>query len=187
MRAQDLADALLVLVGDVRVDVVLGERHAREGRRCGRNRLRRRGALAGHVRSRHRPLLDGPDRLARVALEDVDIALLARLRDDVDLAAVAADGEQLRRLWEIEVPEIVMNRLEVPEPLTGPGIEGENAVAEQIVAVAIRTVEVVARGARRHEHDAALDVDGRLAPVVHAAESVRGVVRPRIRAELPGP
>src|SRR5690606_25254069 len=149
MRAQNLADAFLVLLRDVRVDVVLGEGHARERRRRGRDRLRRRGLLAGDVRGRHGPLLDRPDRLAGLALEDVDITLLARLRDDVDLAAVAAQRQQLRRLRKIQIPEVVTDRLEMPEPLAGTRIERDDAVPEEIVAVPIAAVEVVARGARR--------------------------------------
>src|SRR5690606_41100788 len=122
-----------------------------------------------------------------LALEDVDISLLARLRDDVDLAAVAAQRQQLRRLRKIQIPEVVTDRLEMPEPLAGTRIERDDAVPEEIVAVPIAAVEVVARGARRDEHDAALDVDRRFAPVVHASERVRGVVRPRVGTEFPGP
>ena len=64
------------------------QRHALlgEGRRLGRQRLRRPGVLAGDVARRHRPLLDRPHRLAGDAIEDEREALLGELDDGVDRA-----------------------------------------------------------------------------------------------------
>src|SRR5207253_7477305 len=110
-----------------------------------------------------------PNRLARHAVEHVDESLLARLRDDVDVATVMPEGEQLRRLREVVIPQIVMDGLEVPQPLARPRIEGDDAVAEQVVADAVAAVEVEPRGAKRDVRDAARVVDRQLAPVVDAA------------------
>ena len=142
--------------------------------------------FARRVGLRHGPLLDRPQRRARDAIEDVDEALLARLCDGRDRHAVVHDGQQLRCRRQVVVPQIVVDRLEVPEPLAAARVEREQAVAEQILAVAVAAVEVVARSARRHVDDAELGVDRRLAPVVHAAVIAEPCFRPRIGAELAG-
>src|SRR5690606_29989822 len=92
-RSQDLADALLVFLRDVRVDVVLGERLPCEWRRSRRERLSGRGLFTRRIRLRHGTLLDRPERLAGLALEDVEKALLPGLRADVDLFAVVPDRQ----------------------------------------------------------------------------------------------
>ena len=79
------------------------------------NGLRRRQLLARHGRAlRHRPLLDRPDRLAGGAIEHVQVAGLAGLCDDVDAAAVVAHRRELWRGIVVDVPDVVMHRLEVP-------------------------------------------------------------------------
>ena len=90
--------------------------------------------------------------------------------------AVAADGRQLRRRVVVEIPDVVVHGLEVPEPLAGPRVERDQAVAEQIGALAVAAVEVVLRAAGRDVDDAALRVDRLLAPVVGAADGL-----PRVR------
>ena len=181
---QNLAQARLLGIVDVRVDVGHGELLARERRRLGRERLRRPGLLARHVALRHRPLLDRPERLAGHAIEHVEEAGLGRLRDDVDALAVVLHGEQLRAGDEVVVPEVVMDGLEVPQALAGARVEREQAVAEQVRADAVGAVEIVGRRAGREVGDAALLVDGDLAPGVGAADVLPGVLRPGVVAEL---
>ena len=129
------------------------ERLTRERRRLGREGLRGRRDFAGHLALRHGPLLDRPQRLAGQALEHVEESGLAGLRHDVDGAPVVADGQQLGRGREVVVPEIVVDGLEVPEPLARSRVEREQAVAEQVVAGAIAAVEIVRGRAGRHEDD----------------------------------
>ncbi len=62
-----------------------------------------------------------------------------------------------------------MDGLEVPQPLAGFRIEGDEAVAEQVVAETVAAVEVEARCAEWDVRDAASFVDRQLAPVVDAA------------------
>ena len=121
-----------------RVHVVHREGLPHERRRLGRERLRRPRLLAGHVALRHRPLFDRPQRLAGHAIEDIEEAGLARVRDGVDLPAVVPHGDELRRRDVVEVPEVVMDGLEVPQPLAGLRVEREQAVGEEVLADAGR-------------------------------------------------
>src|SRR5829696_7372175 len=79
-----------------------------------------------------------------------------------------------------------MDRLEMPETFAAASVEREQAVAEQILAVAIAAVEVVACSAGRYVDRAGLDIDRGFAPVVHAAVVTEPALGPRVRAELAG-
>ncbi len=79
-----------------------------------------------------------------------------------------------------------MDHLEVPEPLSGSGVQRKDAVAEQIGTRAVGPVEIELRAARRHVDDTAAFVDRELAPVVGAAHGLPGVGRPCFVAELAG-
>ena len=185
IRPQPRAQLVLRLLRQVRVDVLLGERLLGKRRRLRRERLRGGRPLAGHVGLRNRPLLDRPDRLAGLPIEDVEEPLLRRLRDDLARLAVLADRQQLGRLRNVPVPEVVVNELLMPDPLAGAGVDRDERVGEQVVALAIAAVEVVARAAEADERDAVLLVDGELAPVVPAAADLLVAFRPRVVAELP--
>ena len=123
---------------------------------------------------------------ARDAIEHVEEAGLAGVSDRVHAPAVVPHGHELRRGDVVEVPQVVMHRLEVPEPLAGARVEREEAVGEEILADAIRAVEVVVRRSGRDVDDAAFFVDRHRAPVVHAADVLVGLLRPRVVAELAG-
>ena len=103
----------------------------RKRRRSGRNRLRRPGLLARHVTLRHGPFFDGPQRLAGHAIEHVEETGLARHRHGIDSFSLMLDRDQLGRRRVVVVPQIMMNGLEVPQPLPGPSVEREQAVAEK--------------------------------------------------------
>ena len=116
------------------------------------------------------------------------------MRDDVHVLAVVTHGHELRRRDVVEVPQVVVNRLEVPEALAGPDVEREDAVGEQVLAVPVGAPEVRGRRSGRDVDDAASLVDGHLTPVVRAADvlvAVLGVglvselARPWNRVELP--
>ena len=78
-------------------------------------------------------------------------------------AAVVADGQELGRGRVVVVPDVVVDHLEMPEPLAGAGVEGEQAVAEEVGALPVGAVEVVFRTGGREVDDAALFVDRELA------------------------
>ncbi len=140
--------------------------------------------LTRHIARLHGPFFDRPDRLPGLALEDVEESRLARLRDHIDLPAILADGGQHRRSIQIKVPEIVMDRLEVPEPLARSGIEGKQRVGEQIGAVTISAVIVEGWRAGRDEDDAAPFIDRKLSPRVRRPRIAPGFRRPRFIAEF---
>ncbi len=181
---QTLGERRLLVGRQVGIDVVDREGVPHVGFRLGRVRLRRPAFLTRHLRLRHRPFLDRPDRLAGDAVEHVEPSGLVRGDDHVAVAAVVTDGGQLRRRAPIEVPEIVVHELEVPEPLAGARVERDDRRAEEIRADAVGAVEVVGGRAQRDEGDAALGVDGHLPPVVDAADVLVGVLRPGVVAEL---
>ena len=78
-----------------------------------------------------------------------------RPRDDFAVAAVVADGGELRRRARVDVPEVVVHDLEVPQALAGARIERDDRRAEQVGADAIGAVEVVGGRAERNVGDAA--------------------------------
>src|SRR5436190_10998730 len=95
-------------------------------------------------------------------------------------------GDQLGRGYVVEVPQIMMNGLEMPEPLAGTRVKGEDAVGEQVLADAIRAVEIVIGRSEWNVDDAARIVDRHRSPVVHSADVLVGFLRPRVVPELAG-
>ena len=114
-----------------------------ERRRLGWKRLRRRRLFARCRRLRHRPFFDRPHRLSVDAIEDERKCLLRDLDDSLDRPAVNGDVGEHGRGRQIVVPEIVMDELVVPDALARQAVDGDEAVAEQVVARA---------GARRTCH-----------------------------------
>ena len=148
-----------------------------------RDGLRRPGPLPGDVgRRRHRHLDDGVDRLPRRAIQEVRVAVLAERGDAAHRPAVDRALEQDRPVAEIEVPQVVVNRLEVPRELAGLQVQGDDGVGEEVQPGPFGAVEV-GRGVRDVEVDhAQLGIDGRLRPDASAPASARA---PRILRELP--
>ena len=155
-----------------------------ERRRPGRERLRRRQFLARNIRRRNRPLLDRPDRLAGHAIEHVQESLLARLRDRLDAAAVDGDVEQRRRAREVVVPHAVMHRLEVPDALSGFDVDGDEALGEQVVALAEPAPVVAVRRRQRQIDVTELVVAAHHRPDVDVAGVAVGMILPGVGAEL---
>ena len=157
-----------------------------ERRRPGRERLGGRGRLAGHVRLRHGPLVDGPHRFAGGAVEHVEERLLAGLRERLDVAPVDGEVDEDGGAGQVEVPDVVVNRLEVPDPLAGLEVEGDDAVREQVVAGPVPAVEVAGRHLHREVHVAQLGVDGHLAPYPGVPGVAPRIVQPGVVPEFVG-
>src|SRR6185503_7498041 len=115
---------------------------AREWRRSERERLRLGAALALERRRGHLAILDREEWLSVLAIEHEDVPGLGDLRERVDASSVAGHGDERRRSGEVEIPEVVLDRLKVPDAPTRARVEREHRVGEEIVAVPIRTVEV---------------------------------------------
>ena len=174
-RAVGLAD-----VGDVRLIEKLGG----ERRRLDRDRLRRRRLFAGNVGGGHGLFLDVEERLAGLAVEQEDIARLRHLRDGVDLLAVVRDRDQVGIDRQIVVPQVVMQRLKVPDALARPGVESDRAVGEQVVAMPVAAVEVEGGRSESGEDQAALHVDAEPAPGIGRAAVLPGIAFPGLVSEF---
>ena len=77
-----------------------------------------------------------------------------------------------------------MTRLKVPDALAGIGVERQQRIGEQIVAEAVRAVEIGRRAAGGRVHDAALLVHRHARPVVRRPAVRPGVFRPGVVAEF---
>ncbi len=115
-----------------------------------------------------------------------DEPLLAHLCDDIDRFTLVPHCKQLGSRRIVVIPNVVMNHLEVPQAPAGPGIQREQAVAEQVRPPAIGAVKVVLRARRRRKDDATLLVDRKFAPHVRSAHALPRVLWPGLIAELAG-
>src|SRR5260221_2718844 len=163
---------------------VLRETLAGERSGSSREKLRRRRHLALHRARGERMLFDRKQGRPRRAIEKEHVALLAGLRDGIDPLSVAGNGDEARGGGEIAVPEVVPHGLEMPDPVSSGGVEGEERVREEVVAEAIGSVEIRGRGSRRHVDDPPRLVHGHARPVVGAAAVRPGVPGPRLVARL---
>ena len=79
-----------------------------------------------------------------------------------------------------------MDDLVVPDAAAGPRVEADDAVREQVVALAVAAIEVVRRGAHRQVDVAELQVGGHRRPDVGPADPFGCAVFPGRVAELAG-
>src|SRR5258708_3528794 len=96
--------------------------------------------FAGYVALLDPPLINFVNRLAGYALEDKAHPHLGELRDRLDILAVFLHGYQHRRAGVVVVPKVVVDLLEMPQPLAGPGVKRKRAVGKQVVPSPITTV-----------------------------------------------
>ena len=76
------------------------------------------------------------------AIENEDEPLLGRLGHGIDDFAIAPDTEQRGGRGKIAIPDVVLDRLEMPEPLAGLCIEREKGVRKKIVPGTVGAVEI---------------------------------------------
>ncbi len=143
---------------------------------------------------RHRPFFDGPERLAGYTIEHIEKSKLRRLCNDIDHLPVVLHSEKLRRSRRVIIPEIVMHQLVMPQTLARARIERQQTIAIEIRAQTIAAPEIICRRTDRKICDAALFVDGKLAPDIRPACGLVSVFRPcvvtefaRIRDRVKGP
>ena len=97
------------------------------------------------------------------------------------------DIHQHRRGRIVEVPDVVVDRLEMPHPLAGLDVEREDAGAEQVVAGPEAAEEVDRRRIGRNVDEPARRIGRHRRPRRHVAGPLPRVVLPRLVAELAGP
>ena len=107
-----------------------GMRHSCECRRLHRDRLRWKRPLAQDVALGHRTLFDSENRPASLTIQDVEVARLRCESKRRNPASVLHDVEQSGRRWWIVIPQIVMDRLEVPFILSSLNIDRHDRVSE---------------------------------------------------------
>ena len=122
-----------VLLGEFRPGVGLG--HARDG-------LRRRKRFPLDAVNRHFDFIDRKDGCSGLPVEHIDIALLSDLSDRIDLFPVAADGDQVGWCGQVAVPDIMMHELIMPDALAGIGVQRQQTVGEEVVALSVSSVKI---------------------------------------------
>ena len=141
------------------------------------------GFLARDVALRHRALFDRNERLTCLAIEHEEVTRLGRNADRGDRPALLAPVEQDRRRRHVVVPEIVMNRLEVPDTRAGVGAQRYDGIGEQVIAEPLAAEVVGARAARRHEDEVARRIGHDHRPRVRRPGAHGAAVLPGIRPD----
>src|SRR5277367_265760 len=162
-------------------DVIATDRDTSHRWRLHRKRLSGRILLAGRITLRNRALFDREDRLAGNAIEDKHVANFTGLHQRGNLFAVVRHVHQHRLGRQVEIPQFVVDGLEIPLQFAGSSVGGNQRVREEIVAGAIASVVVRGRPAERHVNDAELFVHGYgHGPDIRAAAALPAIVAPRV-------
>jgi len=66
---------------------------------------------------------DWPDGFSSFPFKNVGIALFGDLRHGIDPLAVFLDSDQVGIGWKVSIPNIVVNRLKMPNPLACSSIK----------------------------------------------------------------
>ena len=88
------------------------------------------------------------------------------------------------RAGKVPVPDVVMDDLEVPQPVAGVDVHGDDGVREEVVAVPVAAVVVVGRHLGRQVDDAELEIRADLPPDSGVAGVAPRVVQPTVVAEF---
>ena len=143
--------------------------------------------LARHRALLHRAFFDTEDRLPGFPVQDVHVAGLRRQRESWDGPTVTNDVEEPGRRGRIVVPEIVVNRLEVPLVLARRDLQRDDGIAKQVRALAVATIGVGNRRRKRHIEKIAPFVDGEVErPGVDTQTTLPAVAVPRVVTDLAG-
>ena len=158
-----------------------------EGRWFYRNRLRTCCLLTPNIRWWGKPILDGKERLTADSIKDKDIAGFGDLSYCIEFTTAACNGNQVRISREIMIPEIMTKCLEMPNTLSGPGIKAKDTIGEKIVPCAVAAIEIGRGRAGPDEHQPALFIQTRAAPIVGRAGVLPAVCLPGFMAKFSGP
>ena len=144
--------------------VVLGKPEGLERFGPGGDGLGRCGPVPGNHRLGDRLLFNRPDRLAGLPIEGVDDPCLRRLDHRRNGPPVHLEIHDHRDVRKVVVPLVVVDRLEVPDPLAGLDVQRDHAGSEEVVP-RTEASEVVDRGRiRRDVDDPSLTVRGHWSP-----------------------
>jgi hypothetical protein len=90
--------------------------------------------------------------------------MLRALCHRINALAAVRDRQQHRRARQVLVEQVMMHDLIMPEATARRGVERQQTIGEQIVAVPCTTVEIRLRRLRRHVDDATLFIQRLTAP-----------------------
>ena len=168
----------------MRTQIIDGKFLPGERRRLDRKRLRGPRLFSRHLRFWDGTLFDRPQRLSCHAIEYPDESLLADLRHNIDRLAFMANRQKFGRSRVVVIPDIVMNHLEMPQTFSGPGVQRQQTIAEEVRPAAVRAVEVILRACSWRVNNTPLLIDGKLAPHIRSADAFPGVLRPSVITEF---
>ncbi len=151
-------------------DQVFGEDLAGEWGGDGWKGLVGPGEFAGESGGWGRGFVDGEEGFTGGSVEDKDVAGLGDLGDGIDAFAVVFHREEIGGGGEVAVPDIVVDELEVPDAFAGFGVEGQEAVGEEVGTHAVAAPEVEGCGTCGDEDHAALLIDGHTGPGIGTAD-----------------
>src|SRR4051794_25014719 len=90
--------------------------------------------------------------------------------------------DQSGRRLRVVVPDIVMDRLEIPQQLSAGSVCRDNGRAEQVVSRPVCADAVVVGSSEGHVEDASLLIDGHISPDIHAGTLLPTVAAPGVVA-----
>ena len=157
-----------------------------EGGGFGRDGLGRPGLYAFEVGGWGGDFVDGEEGLASHAVEEEDVAGFGGLGDGFDCSSCVGDGADDGWAGEVVIPEVVADGLEVPDSLSGFGVEGEGAVAEEVLADTVSAVEVRCGRAESGEEDAVFGIEGVAGPGVGTGAIFPAFALPGVVSEFTG-
>src|SRR4051794_17047615 len=135
---------------------------------------------------RYGSLLDAVDRLAGDPIEHEVMSHLGPVDDDLAPNAVDHDVEKRRGRYVVVVPNVMMHRLEVPAPLSGLGVQGEETVGEEVRSASGRSIRARIRTAEAPIDEPEVWIDRGVDPRDDAPDCPR-VAFPRFVSEFAGP
>jgi len=112
------------------------------------------------------------------------IGLLGHHRHRLDLPPVDHQVDQQRRRRRVVVPDAVVDELEVPDDLAGPGVETDDALRIQVVPEPVAAVIVVGRRAGRDVDIAQLRIGAEQPPSIGGAGVAPRLVLPGLVPRL---
>ena len=140
--------------------------------------LGRPGRLAGNGGGRHRAFLHAEDRLAGDAVQKEQHRRLVHHGDGGNGFAVLLDCQKHRRGVQVQVPDVVMGDLEVPQIFAGAGIHGNQRVGEQVGALVVAAIAVEGRRAERQIGNAARRIHRQQIPDIYSGNLLPAVILP---------
>jgi hypothetical protein len=123
-------------------------------------------------------------RLASQAIEHEGKPGLRHLRDRGNFLAANGDVDEHRWRRQIVIPDVVMERLEVPNTLACIRIETHETVGEEVIPVAVAAVEIAGWRLDGQIDVTVLRVRSEWRPHARVAAVLRAPVEPGVVAEL---